>query len=125
MLHRCRAILRSRRGETLVEVLVAFVLLLLFISAFGASLRASGLLQRRADASRAEAVALTEQLRPATGGQPAAAADGNANYTFRSEAGYTAFTVEGVERQTVTVGDGAASYTFRQFAAPAGEEGAP
>ena len=38
MVHRCRAALRSRRGETLVEVLTAFALLLLFLSGFAASL---------------------------------------------------------------------------------------
>lgn len=55
MVHRCRAALRSRRGETLVEVLTAFALLLLFLSGFAASLHTAAALQQRAADTRAAA----------------------------------------------------------------------
>ena len=82
MVHRCRAALRSRRGETLVEVLTAFALLLLFLSGFAASLHTAAALQQRAADTRAAADACIAALRPPSGAPPAVP-DGSAAYVFR------------------------------------------
>lgn len=121
MVHRCRAALRSRRGETLVEVLTAFALLLLFLSGFAASLHTAAALQQRAADTRAAADACITALRPPSGAPPAVP-DGSAAYVFRAPDGSAAFTVEDVRRETVTVpedAEGDRRYTFHRFAVPA------
>ena len=65
MVHRCRAALCSRRGETLVEVLTAFALLLLFLSGFAASLHTAAALQQRAADTRARGRRLHHGAAPA------------------------------------------------------------
>lgn len=121
MMHRCRAALRSRRGETLVEVLTAFALLLLFLSGFAASLHTAAALQQRAADTRAAADACITALRPPSGAPPAVP-DGSAAYVFRGPDGAAAFTVEDVRRETVTApeeAEGDRRYTFHRFAVPA------
>lgn len=121
MVHRCRAALRSRRGETLVEVLTAFALLLLFLSGFAASLHTAAALQQRAADTRAAADACITALRPPSGAPPAVT-DGSAAYVFRGPDGAAAFTVEDVRRETVTApeeAEGDRRYTFHRFAVPA------
>ena len=121
MVHRCRAALRNRRGETLVEVLTAFALLLLFLSGFAASLHTAAALQQRAADTRAAADACIAALRPPSGAPPAVP-DGSAAYVFRAPDGSAAFTVEDVRRETVTApeeAEGDRRYTFHRFAVPA------
>ena len=121
MVHRCRAALRSRRGETLVEVLTAFALLLLFLSGFAVSLHTAAALQQRAADTRAAADACIAALRPPSGAPPAVP-DGSAAYVFRAPDGSVAFTVEDVRRETVTAqeeAEGDRRYTFHRFAVPA------
>ena len=121
MVHRCRAALCSRRGETLVEVLTAFALLLLFLSGFAASLHTAAALQQRAADTRAAADACITALRPPSGAPPAVP-DGSAAYVFRGPDGAAAFTVEDVRRETVTApeeAEGDRRYTFHRFAVPA------
>ena len=121
MVHRCRAALRSRRGETLVEVLTAFALLLLFLSGFAASLHTAAALQQRAADTRAAADACIAALRPPSGAPPGVP-DGSAAYVFRGPDGAAAFTVEDVRRETVTApeeAEGDRRYTFYRFAVPA------
>ena len=121
MVHRSRAALRSRRGETLVEVLTAFALLLLFLSGFAASLHTAAALQQRAADTRAAADACITPLRPPSGAPPPVP-DGSAAYVFRGPDGAAAFTVEDVRRETVTApeeAEGDRRYTFHRFAVPA------
>ena len=86
--------LRSRRGETLVEM------------------------QSRAETSREAAWRLIEPLRPVGAPCPGAADDGVRRYEFCGEDGQPAFTLE-LPCETVTVTDGEETHTFRRFAAPA------
>lgn len=117
MRHLCGK-LRSRRGETLVELLVAFALLLLFVATFGGALRAAQGMQSRAETSREAAWRLIEPLRPVGAPCPGAADDGVRRYEFCGEDGQPAFTLE-LPCEAVTVSDGEETHTFRRFAAPA------
>lgn len=59
-MQRLKNALRDRRGETIVEVLVAFVLLMLFLALFTASLRFARRASAQAQTTRDNAYLLTE-----------------------------------------------------------------
>ena len=61
-MQRLKNALRDRRGETIVEVLVAFVLLMLFLALFTASLRFARRASAQAQTTRDNAYLLTEAL---------------------------------------------------------------
>lgn len=63
-MQRLKNALRDRRGETIVEVLVAFVLLMLFLALFTASLRFARRASAQAQTTRDNAYLLTEALYP-------------------------------------------------------------
>lgn len=110
-----RGLLRGNSGETMVEVLVSFLLLLLFLAVFDSSMRAATRFMRRAGEIRGEAYALSAALRPADGALPPGfTADKIVRYAFSAEeGGPPLFTIE-ASRGTVTVGN----HAFPQFAAP-------
>ena len=57
--------LKNQRGETIVEVLVAFLLLMLFLALFTASLRFARRASVQAQRTRDDAYTLTSQIYPA------------------------------------------------------------
>lgn len=57
--------LKNQRGETIVEVLVAFLLLMLFLALFTASLRYARRASVQAQRTRDDAYNLTSQIYPA------------------------------------------------------------
>ena len=73
-MQRLKNALRDRRGETIVEVLVAFVLLMLFLALFTASLRFARRASAQAQTTRDNAYLLTEALYPVNDDNDEAAA---------------------------------------------------
>lgn len=69
-MQRLKNALRDRRGETIVEVLVAFVLLMLFLALFTASLRFARRASAQAQTTRDNAYLLTEALYRSTTMRP-------------------------------------------------------
>lgn len=112
-----RVCLPGCRGETLVEVLVAFALLTLFLAVFAAARQTADNFLSRANARSEMAENLTEPLRGTGYADMDATPDGTARYEFYNESGDPAFTVE-TPRETVTVSAGGESCTFRRFTAP-------
>ena len=111
--------LQNRRGETIVEVLVAFVLLMLFLALFTASLRFARRASAQAQTTRDNAYLLTEALYPVNDD----AADwknesgATADMSFsRSDNGTPTFIVKGVQLQTIqaTTTDGT-THTFTRY----------
>lgn len=109
--------LRDRRGETIVEVLVAFVLLMLFLALFTASLRFARRASAQAQTTRDNAYLLTEALYPVNDD----AADwknesGTKTRMSFSRGDRTVFAVEDVELQTIqaATADGT-THTFTRY----------
>ncbi len=111
--------LQNRRGETIVEVLVAFVLLMLFLALFTASLRFARRASAQAQTTRDNAYLLTEALYPVNDD----AADWKnesgitADMSFsRSDNGTPTFIVKGVQLQTIQAAatDGT-THTFTRY----------
>ena len=100
-MQRLKNALRDRRGETIVEVLVAFVLLMLFLALFTASLRFARRASAQAQTTRDNAYLLTEALYPVND--------------------RTVFAVEDVEIQTIQAkvkddnDEAAATHTFTRY----------
>ena len=69
-MQRLKNALRDRRGETIVEVLVAFVLLMLFLALFTASLRFARRASAQAQTTRDNAYLLTEHFTRSTTMRP-------------------------------------------------------
>lgn len=63
-------ILKNQRGETIVEVLVSFLLLLLFTAMFVVSLRYARAMAQKAETLRETAYAFCAGLYPANDGDP-------------------------------------------------------
>lgn len=124
MPERLRTGLHSRRGETLVEVLVAFALLALFLAVWATAQLAAGDFQRRADARSETFETLTEPLRGTGYAGAGAEPNGTAHYEFYTGSGEPAFAVE-APRETVTTSAGGETHTFRRFTAPEPAGAAP
>ena len=107
--------LRNRRGETIVEVLVAFVLLMLFLALFTASLRFARRASAQAQTTRDNAYLLTEALYPVND-TAAEWQDGEKSEMDFSRSNRTAFSVKDVQLQTiqVTTEDGT-THTFTRY----------
>ena len=111
--------LRDRRGETIVEVLVAFVLLMLFLALFTASLRFARRASAQAQTTRDNAYLLTEALYPVNDdaaewkNESGTAADMSFS---RSDNGTPTFIVKGVQLQTIQAAttDGT-THTFTRY----------
>ena len=62
--------LQSQRGETIVEVLVSFLLLMIFMSMFVVSLRYARAMSQKAESLRETAYAFCAGLYPANNADP-------------------------------------------------------
>ena len=118
-MQRLKNALRDRRGETIVEVLVAFVLLMLFLALFTASLRFAS---AQAQTTRDNAYLLTEALYPVN--DDAAEwknESGTKTKMSFSRGDRTVFAVEDVEIQTIQAkvkddnDEAAATHTFTRY----------
>ena len=91
--------LQSQRGETIVEVLVSFLLLMIFTSMFVVSLRYARAMSQKAESLRETAYAFCAGLYPANNAAPKweKEQDGLA-FSFGD---YGEFTVKGVELDSV------------------------
>lgn len=92
-------IFKNQRGETIVEVLVSFLLLMLFTAMFVVSLRYARAMSQKAESLRETAYAFCAGLYPAKNATP--------NWTKEKDGlkfsfgDYDEFTVDGVELDSV------------------------
>ena len=92
--------LQSQRGETIVEVLVSFLLLMIFTSMFVVSLRYARAMSQKAESLRETAYALCAELYGPNDKEPTWNDDGAAqDMTFGSNDFTVKFTVKGVQLQ--------------------------
>ena len=91
--------LQSQRGETIVEVLVSFLLLMIFTSMFIVSLRYARAMSQKAESLRETAYAFCAGLYPANDAAPSWAKERDGlDFSFGD---YGEFTVKGVELDSV------------------------
>lgn len=92
-------IFKNRQGETIVEVLVSFLLLLIFTSMFVVSLRYARAMSQKAETLRETAYAFCAGLYPANNAAPSWAKEREGlEFSFGD---YGEFTVNGVELDSV------------------------
>lgn len=114
-MQRLKNALRDRRGETIVEVLVSFVLLMLFLALFTVSLRFARRASVQAQTTRDNAYTLTGELYPASGDKVKWDTGKETTLNFGS------FTVKDVQLQTKPAdvkdenGNVIASHTFTRY----------
>lgn len=91
--------LQSQRGETIVEVLVSFLLLMIFTSMFVVSLRYARAMSQKAETLRETAYAFCAGLYPANNAAPRWVKEQDElEFSFGD---YGEFTVKGVELDSV------------------------
>ena len=110
--------LKNQSGETIVEVIVSFVLLLMFTALFVVSLRYARTMSLKAETIRQTAYAQCEKLYPARDGKPQWVNDGGtASYTFTGTGAQ--FVVGNVQKQKLEAKaseDGTdEAYTFHRY----------
>ena len=94
-----RHIFKNRQGETIVEVLVSFLLLMIFTSMFVVSLRYARAMSQKAESLRETAYAFCAGLYPANNAAPDWKKEQEGlEFSFGD---YGEFTVEGVELDSV------------------------
>lgn len=123
--------LQNQRGETIVEVIVSFMLLLMFTAMFVVSLRYARAMSQKAETLRETAYAFCAGLYPQEKQAPAWQTEKTGqSFTFSAGAGAGAFTVDGVELDKVDTWtevseNGGAptteTHTFHRYAKEAGE----
>ena len=92
-------IFKNRQGETIVEVLVSFLLLMIFTSMFVVSLRYARAMSQKAESLRETAYAFCAGLYPANNAAPSWAKERDGlKFSFGD---YNEFTVNGVELDSV------------------------
>ena len=92
-------IFKNRQGETIVEVLVSFLLLMIFTSMFVVSLRYARAMSQKAETLRETAYAFCAGLYPANNAAPSWAKEREGlEFSFGD---YGEFTVDGVELDSV------------------------
>ena len=92
-------IFKNRQGETIVEVLVSFLLLMIFTSMFVVSLRYARAMSQKAETLRETAYAFCAGLYPANNAAPSWAKERDGlKFSFGD---YNEFTVNGVELDSV------------------------
>lgn len=92
-------IFKNRQGETIVEVLVSFLLLMIFTSMFVVSLRYARAMSQKAETLRETAYAFCAGLYPANNAAPSWAKEREGlEFSFGD---YGEFTVKGVELDSV------------------------
>lgn len=115
--------LKNTRGETIVEVVVAFVLLLLFTAVFATALRFAQRMNLQADTMRATAFELCGQLYPLGGDTPTWGPDtapGTLTFQHTTFAGIQ-FSVSDVTLEQLTAsvtepdGGPTTEYTFHRY----------
>lgn len=106
----------NQRGETIVEVMAAFLLLLTFMAVFAASLRFARAMTVKAETLREQAYVRVSQLYPVD--------NQTVNWTQNSETAElkfaargtdNGFTVHDVKLETNTAADGAADFDFHRY----------
>ncbi len=117
-MRRLTSLLRSRRGESMVEILVSMVLFLLVMAVLSGAIRFAAGAQRKAEAIRQNAETVQQNLR--SGGYTAAS-EGTQEFAFNavskdeSQVGAEVFTVT-VKCEALTVeGEDGQSATIRVF----------
>ena len=119
-MQRLKNALRDRRGETIVEVLVAFVLLMLFLALFTASLRFARRASAQAQTTRDNAYLLTEALYPVNDDAAEWKNEATTMMSF-SRGDRTVFAVKDVEIQTIQAkvkddnDEAVATHTFTRY----------
>lgn len=119
-MQRLKNALRDRRGETIVEVLVAFVLLMLFLALFTASLRFARRASAQAQTTRDNAYLLTEALYPVNDDAAEWENESTTMMSF-SRGDRTVFAVKDVEIQTIQAkvkddnDEAVATHTFTRY----------
>ena len=102
-----KKILKSQRGETIVEVLVSFVLLLMFTAMFVVSLRYARAMSQKAETLRETAYQLCAGLYPipkTQQGNEWRPVSGKENMTFQFKSGEAmVFSVAGIKLDGMTV----------------------
>ena len=119
-MQRLKNALRDRRGETIVEVLVAFVLLMLFLALFTASLRFARRASAQAQTTRDNAYLLTEALYPVNDDAAEWKNESTTMMSF-SRGDRTVIAVKDVEIQTIQAkvkddnDEAVATHTFTRY----------
>ena len=121
--------LQNQRGETIVEVIVSFMLLLMFTAMFVVSLRYARAMSQKAETLRETAYAFCAGLYPQEKQAPAWQTEKTGqSFTFSAGAGAGAFTVDDVEldqvETQVSENGGTTTtetHTFHRYAKEAGE----
>lgn len=113
-------VLKNQRGETIVEVLVSFVLLLMFTAMFVVSLRYARSMSLKAESLRQTAYEFCAGLYPA-GGTPKAWT----NDTTVPEFNFGQFSVKDVTLQQVETSSGDDRHTFYRYYKAAETETTP
>lgn len=106
----------NQRGETIVEVMAAFLLLMIFMAVFAASLRFARAMTVKAETLREQAYVRVSQLYPIN--DEAVSWTQNTetmDLTFTVKATGSQFTVQGLKLQTNTAADGAADFDFHRY----------
>lgn len=113
--------LKNQSGETIVEVLVSFMLLLMFTALFVVSLRYARNMSQKAELIRQEAYELCKQIYPAnnTAVEWQADTDGTVDYEFTGTG--SQFSIKNVQKQkfeaklTEDKNGVDANYTFHRY----------
>ena len=106
----------NQRGETIVEVMAAFLLLLTFMAVFAASLRFARAMTVKAETLREQAYVRVSQLYPVDNQTVTWMTNSEtADLTFTVKATGSHFTVQGVKLQTNTAAVGAAGFDFHRY----------
>ena len=106
----------NQRGETIVEVMAAFLLLLTFMAVFAASLRFARAMTVKAETLREQAYVRVSQLYPGNNQTVTWTRNSEtAELTFTAEGTGSQLTVQGLKLQTNTAADGAADFDFHRY----------
>lgn len=107
-----------QRGETIVEVMAAFLLMLIFIAVFAASLRFARAMTIKAETLREQAYNRVSELYPVNNTAVTWEESGNANisWTFTAEGTSRSFTVGNIQLQVNRKKDpNAANFDFYRY----------
>ena len=118
-----RHIFKNRQGETIVEVLVAFLLLMIFTSMFVVSLRYARAMSQKAESLRETAYGFCAGLYPANNAAPNWVNERDGlEFSFGD---YNEFTVNGVELDSVEThaADDENPHKFYRYSMKPKEEG--
>lgn len=106
----------NQRGETIVEVMAAFLLLMIFMAVFAASLRFARAMTVEAETLREQAYVRVSQLYPVNDETVSWTQNTETmDLTFTVKATGSQFTVQGLKLQTNTAADGAAEFDFHRY----------